>query len=136
MKAILLVTLCSLVIFGCNPEKDDVQLCGSSCEDEATTEVFNDVQGKVVINNTYVNEAGETVAVYAITTNPDDQDKDTWDLFSGFVLAPCNLPEAYKKDNLRVVISGRKKSCCSQLTQANFKSAYGCKFEITEIRTR
>jgi hypothetical protein len=113
-----------------------VQLCESRCEEETTTEILNDVQGKVVINNTYINDAGETVAVYAITTNPDDLDKDTWELFSGFVLAPCNLPESYKKENLGVVISGRKRSCCNQLTQPNFKSAYGCKFEITKIRVR
>jgi hypothetical protein len=80
MKVILILTLYSLFIFGCNSEKDDVQLCESRCDEETTTEILNDVQGKVVINNTYINDAGETVAVYAITTNPDDLDKDTWEL--------------------------------------------------------
>jgi len=136
MKAIVIVVLCSLFVSSCNPDKEEVLLCDSNCEDEVTTEVLNEVEGKVVINSTYTTAAGETRVEYAITTNPGDLDKETWDLFSGRILAPCNLPERYRKENLPVMISGRKKSCCNQLTQPNFRYAYGCKFEITAIRTR
>ena len=125
--------LCSLFIFGCKSEDEELSICADSCTDEVTTDVLEEVHAKVILNNTAINDDGEISKFFAITINPDDLNKDTWNIVSEFILAPCNLPERYKKENLHIIISGNKKSCCNVLTQPHWRGSYGCKFEITDI---
>ena len=128
--------LCSLLIFGCKSEDEELSICADSCTDEITTDRLEEVYAKVIINNTATNDDGEILKFFALSINPDDLDKDTWSIVSEFILVPCNLPERYEKENLHVIISGNRKSCCNVLTQPYFRGAYGCKFEITDIRIK
>lgn len=134
MSYILLLFFGALSILSCQSEKDQLSVCETTCDDEVISDRLGDVPAKVIINNTYTSAEGKTFAVHAITINPADLDNQDWTVDPDFILAPCNLPDRLKKDNLAVVISGNRKSCCNQLTQPNFRTAYGCKFEITDIR--
>jgi hypothetical protein len=135
----IIIPLCiffSLFIFGCKPGDDELSICSNPCQDEIITDILNDIPAKVIINNTYKNDEGKELPVYALTINPDDLEKDTWSLNPEYILAPCNLQARYRKENLQVIISGNRKSCCNILTQPHFRWAYGCKFEITNIKTK
>ena len=133
MNNILALLLCSLFIVSCKSDENDLSICETTCDDETVTDRLDNVRAKVIVNNTYTNDAGEIFTVYAITINPDDLNSDTWTIDADFILAPCNLPDRFKKENSTIIISGNRKSCCSQLTQPDFRTSYGCKFEITKI---
>jgi hypothetical protein len=134
MYKLIVLIFISLIVLSCKSDKDELSICETTCDNETVTNHLDDVCAKVFINNTYTDDDGKIYTVYAITINPDDLDTNTRTVSSDFILAPCNLPNRYKKENLNIVVSGNRKSCCNQFTQPNWRYSYGCKFEITEIR--
>jgi hypothetical protein len=134
MNKLIVLIFFSLFVLGCNSDEDELSLCETTCDNETVTDHLDEVRGKVFVNNTFTDDDGKIFTVYAITINPADLNTNTWTVSSDSILAPCNLPNRYKKENLNIVVSGNKKSCLNQLTQPNFKYSYGCKFEITSIR--
>lgn len=134
MRNTLLLSICFLFVLGCTSKGDELSICPAACDNEAVTDRLDDVEAKVVVNSIFVNDEGDTSAVYAITFNPDDLEGDNWTLNPNFILVPCNLPERFQVQGLNVVISGNRTSCCELLTQPYFRGGYGCRFEITNIR--
>ena len=133
MKQSIILTLSVLGTLGCTDEDYNLSVFETSYDHETVTERLESVRAKVVVNNTAIDSAGESFNVYALTLNPDDLDRDTWEIVPEFILAPANLPEQFQAGNLNVVVSGNRTSSCEQLTQPNFRFSYGCEFEITAI---
>ena len=118
-------------------EETGLKSCDDTCADEKTIESIENDTGKIFINNHYVTNDGDTNAVFGITVNHEDFKTDTFTLFpenERKILVPCNLPNEFNTDNLLILFSGKKKSCCNELTQPNWRISYGCKLELTKIR--
>ena len=118
-------------------EKINLKSCNNTCANEMTIENIENDTGKIFINNRYVTNDGDTNSVFGITVNQKDFKTDTFTLFpenERKILVPCNLPDEFNTDNLLILFSGKKKSCCNELTQTNWRISYGCKLELTKIR--
>ena len=105
----------------CAQENDS--LCEENCDDESVIEQISDQKARVIEHERFG---------FILTTNPEDFDRESFVGSNEFILVPCNWVYTYKH-NAMVVISGKKKSCCSLLIPRYFRGGYGCKFEITSI---
>jgi len=133
VNKIILLVFFLFVLLSCKSDNEELAICETACDNGVLLDQLENVRAKVIVNNTYSDDDGGVSTIYAITINPDDLDSDTWTVEPDLILAPCNLPNNYKKGNLNIILSGNRKSCCNQLTKPNFKTSYGCVFEITKI---
>jgi len=141
METIVRIILpCIIMMFtACSCEKDTQS---QNCDENTIIETYSDILGKVFINNQYFTYEGDTAYIYAITISIKDfySDKVTffhsepWTIDTDSILAPLNLPDNFKIDNLRIVFSGHKLNCCKVLTQPHWMVGYGCKCRITDIK--
>jgi len=137
MKNSLLFTLLisiAVATISCEDDKQE-RICETTCENETIT-------GKVE------NTLGE-IGFFRTNRSTDSIPRGAWIIYIGpdslknflappnadeIILVPCNLNDSYKKDSLKVIVSGRRLSCCGLLTKPYLFATWGCKFEITSIR--
>ena len=105
----------------CAQENDS--LCDHNCDNESVVEQILNQKARVIEHDKFG---------FILTTNPADFDRDSFAASNEFVLVPCNWNYTYKH-NTMVIISGKKKNCCSLLIDPYVRGGYGCKFEITSI---
>ena len=104
--------------------------CKKMCMDESVIEKIINVPGKIVqIQNTE-----NKIDYLFIDIDPAFLDKQGYSTSNETTLVPCNLSEHYK-NGMRVVVSGKKMSCCDLITLPMLRYSWGCKFEISSIKT-
>ena len=133
MYTFIMIQVIFFSLIGCNEEEQEQFSCQNSCFDEYITETYTNIKGKVFINNFYITENSDTNYIYAITISNKDLHSSNWTIYPDSILIPCNLPNEFKTNNQKIIISGFKKSCCQLLTHPNIRGGYGCKFEIKRI---
>ncbi len=137
MKNITLYTvLLLLTAFSCDKDGQQTKsICENSCEEEVVMKELSNVTAKVITVCPTRDENGDYInCIYAISIDEGWLDNSSWPEPSDNILVPCNnIPSEFRKVNLRVSISGLKKSCCNLLTKPEFRASFGCKFEITSI---
>lgn len=129
-NSIKIMLLSFLLVFGSCADNDNLldleRLCQNTCDNEEILEIFNNVEAKVI----KFYDKG-----YILTVNQEDFEDEFFIYASDDdILVPCNWESPFQ-NNTRVIISGRKKSCCGKLSFPNEFRTFGCKFEITAINT-
>ena len=133
MYTFIMIQVMFFSLIGCNEEEQEQFNCQDSCSNEYIIEIYTNIKGKVFINNFYITENSDTNYIYAITISNKDLNYSNWTIYPDSILVPCNLPNEFKINNQKIIVSGLKKSCCQLLAHPNFRGGYGCKFEITKI---
>lgn len=123
--------LISLMLSGCN--KNDNPDILPPC-DSIILNTYSKANGKIVELNVQ-----DTGSVYVITVSKWDmllyknRPIHEWDS----ILVPYpELPVEYREDNLRVLFSGEKNSCCDLLTLPAADGSFGCKLEMDSIEKK
>lgn len=137
MKTIFSISLFLILIIiptGCEQNKPS-SVCGNNCENETVLAELEKVPAKIIKICLGVDDNGNSInCIYVISINRTNLDKETRSINKDNILVPCNgIPEKFQKENLKVSISGLKKSCCKILTKPYVWGGFGCKFEITSI---
>lgn len=95
-----------------------------NCENETVKDTISEVRGKIV----------KVDGVYSITTDSESLEENGYIIGSENILVPYDLEEKYKNEELQVILSGYKISCCGLLSLPQIRNGFGCKFEITSIK--
>ncbi|NJO00247.1 MAG: hypothetical protein HC880_00015 [Bacteroidia bacterium] len=108
-----------------------------SCQDETLTERLIDVEGEIIRMSGIDNLPAEMGGViYGIQLDAQYFGQPGYTITDD-ILVPCEeLPDEFKEHNLRVLVSGNRKSCCRLLSLPNLLSGFGCKLELTAIRRK
>ncbi len=125
----------AFAIASCDEDSTE-RLCEITCDNEIVTGKVESAIGEITFFRTNLATDPEPYGNWIINISTDSIKYNGPSLNADeIVLVPCNLSEKYKSDSLKVVVSGRRLSCCGLLTQAVLRTSWGCKFEITSIRT-
>ena len=138
MKNSLLFTLLisiAVATISCEDDKQE-RICETTCDNETVIGKVENTFGEINFHRMNRSIDPEPVGYWIINISTDSiKYNGPSDNADEIILVPCNLNDSYKKDSLKVIVSGRRLSCCGLLTKPYFRTSWGCKFEITSITT-
>jgi hypothetical protein len=111
-----------LLLAGCKKEENTP--VNQTCADEHVIEVYQDKKG--IITKTELD-------TYCVIVDSTAIARGSYPLDDYLVPIP-GLPPQYQVEGLRVVISGRKKSCYGLTTLPNLRTVFGYKLEVDAIK--
>lgn len=99
---------------------------GQSCADERLLEAYHDREAVVVMS---------APTTYCLVVDSGDIARGSYILENYLVPVPASaLPAQYRVAGLRILLSGRKKSCYGLTTLPQLRTAFGYKLEIEAVR--
>lgn len=116
-----------LACSGCS-KKNGIKPTGQTCDNEQVLEVYHDREAKVITTE---------LDRYCLTVDEHDLASSSYQLQNVLVPAAAgDLPAQYRVKGLRVLLSGRKKSCYGLTSLPNVFNEFGYKLEIDAIKSK
>lgn len=108
LKILLFLLTPAVILSGCDKSSEwfESELQNTTCNSNLTTVfTYSDVEGTVTTIPGVSNNA-----IYIIVDDPDTAQETDY-------VAPCNLPEQYRIENLKIMFSGDLKSVSKEFQQ-------------------
>ena len=107
------------IMISCSGNDDTKSIC--DCNNETNAVTVENIEGTIHFN--------ENIKMWYISV-PEEGTFDSVQMF-----LPCNLAETYKKENIKVIFSGRAFDFTSKLNGVPAGSTYKC-IEISSIKNQ
>ena len=125
MKSFLfpsLLVVGTLTAAGC--EKDMANPNGQTCANESVLAVYTSQEALITKTQ---------LGTYCLIADPADISRGSY-LLDNYLVPSAPLPPQYQVEGLRVLLTGRKKSCYGLTTFPTLRTSFGYKLEIDDMR--